>query len=79
VAPISGWVTGVPHLPPGAAKSGNFGTKLRHYQPKSAQKRPKKGQNRLFVVTYQLTMYFCMLLIICALCYFYREKSDNNR
>jgi hypothetical protein len=66
-------------LAPGAAKSGNFGTKLRHYQPKSAQKRPKKGQNQAVVITYQLTIDFCMIFIICGLRYFYREKSDNNR
>jgi hypothetical protein len=50
---------------------------LGHFEAKMAQKRPKMGHNRAVQVTYQLTMYFCMVLILFDLRYFYRRKSDN--
>jgi len=31
----------------------DFGIILEHYQAKKAEKRPKKGQNQRFTVTYQ--------------------------
>jgi hypothetical protein len=50
---------------------------LGHFGAKMAQKRPKKGQNRRVLVTYQLTMHYCIVLILLYLRDFYRRKSDN--
>jgi hypothetical protein len=47
------------------------------FWPKMAQKRLKKGQNPPVPVTFQLTMYFCIVFILCDLHDFYSWKSDN--
>jgi hypothetical protein len=52
----------------GAAKRAHFGIDLGHYQPKKAQKWPKKSQNRGFTVTLQLTIIFCIVFILIGLC-----------
>jgi len=50
-----------------AEESGILASILSHFGALSGQKWPKKGQNRGFTVTSQLTMYFCIVFIIIDL------------
>jgi hypothetical protein len=51
-------------ITPERKKREYFGVDLGHFRPKNGKKWPKKGQNRGFAVTSQLTMCFCIVLIL---------------
>jgi hypothetical protein len=55
-----------------AEEAGILASILSHFGALSGQKWLKKGQNRGFTVTIQLTMYFCIVFIMCNLRDFYR-------
>jgi hypothetical protein len=50
----------------------HFGIDFEPFLAKKRPKRPKRGQNWAVQVTGQLTMKFCIALILCYLREFYR-------
>jgi hypothetical protein len=57
---------------PERQKWSHFGIDFELFWGIIRPKRLKRGQNRPVTVTYQLTMYFCIIFILCDLRYFYR-------
>ena len=69
----------IPGAAPERQKWSHFGPDLRHYQPKTGQKRLKKGQNRPVPVTYQLTIHLCIVIILNVLHVVWQEKCGKKQ